>query len=431
MQGRKFIFCGLPWRVWLLLGLTIGLVEGRPVWAQEGVRMHQRAISPSLSSPVNRMDRNFGRVGTVGVETHGFQYDRNPGNVSSVNRNRGLGRAGRRQPRMRNARSPMGRGMLNRTRPNVGRNRLLGQNRGYNDLSQNTGLAISTYGSRLLSDLEKATFAGRSRYENVYQYPGRIGIVSTKYAYRGAPELVAKRSNSTSEISLSQEKEDLSIPAPKVSLQERVKKDLSSRRKVYKIRAMEAFKAGHYHRACSQLELAIATIVDEYDEKMYFKLVYMYASIAGEQYAEALSTLYWVLSEDPITGGLRNPQVLNRVSDVGSFYGHQDEYVSQSRKLIAFLETQPRESQIVGLRAILAWGAGDRVEATFHARQILDIEESDIEKSKRWSRLYEMMQQAQQVSQAEQSEQAHEPVSSESSLLGVGQSAAQAGEESP
>lgn len=415
MSEDVFSIHRFSWRIVFLSSLAFGVVQGRFVWAQRGSALTQRSVSPSQASPSNRLLQSFGRVGGSYYDTQHFQYKRSVNDLSTTGFNPAARDRARRQSAAQRGRSGsmMGGRMSNWAGQRMRGSSLLGRQRGYSGLFRGTRLAIPSHGGQLLSSVGRATFKGWSRYQNAFQYPRELGVVATKYAYWGAPEFVAKRSESTSQINLGQEQEDVTIPAPKISLQERVKNNLSSRRKVYEIRAKEAFKAGDYHRACAQLELALATIVDEYDEQMYLKLVHIYASIASEQYNGAMRTIVWVASENPATGGLRNPQILNRFRNVGSFYGDREEYETHRQKLTTFLEAQPQGPKVLAMRAFLAWGVGDVAEATFYARQILDsnapvAEGADV--INRLRRLHEMMQQAQQVSQAKETESTYVPV---------------------
>jgi len=389
-----------------LLGLVFVLIGGRVAWAQWNP-------TPSSNSPSSMLERNFGRLGgrlgSSGASTPAFTMGRDPAGVASVSggsvsRNWGRGRP--RAPRMGGASSRGGRGQL------------LGRRSGYGSQLPAGGFGARPRRGTFLNQVGAATFQGVTPRMALYPYRRELGKVSTRYASWGAPELVAKRSNPKSQITLSQENGNISIPAPRVTLQERVKNRLSGRRQVYEVRAMEAFKAGRYQEACSQLKLAGATIVDESEKQLYLKLVFMYASIASQQFAEALNALVWVLGEDPTTGGLRNPQVLNRVRDVRSFYGQPDDYIAHNRRLESFIDQQAEVPAAMALRAMMAWGRKDAADATFLARQLAHASGPESP----WSRLYEMIQQAQQGSGAKNAERVREPVPAGSPPLEFGES---------
>jgi len=398
-----------------LLGLVFVLLGGRVAWAQW-------ANKPSLDSPSSRMDRDFGRIGgRFGSPAQAFTVSRNPANVASlsadsVSRNWGRGR--RRASATGIARPRVGGGRLFGRGGMISRGRMSSRRSGYGLPPQTGAFRARPYRGRFLTQVGAATFRGVGRPMGLYPYREQLRRTSVRYSSWGAPELVAKRSNPKSQVSLSGEDEGVSIPSPRLTSQERVKNHLSGRRQVYEARAMEAFKAGRYQEACSQLTLAGKTIVDESEQQMYLKLVFMYACIASQQFAEALNALVWVLDEDPTTGGLRNPQVLNRVDDVSSFYGHPDDYIAHNRHLEKFIDQASKAPEAMALRTMVAWGRGDVADATFYARQLADAGGPE----SRWPRLYEMIQQAQQGSRAEKTAPAREPVPARSPPLEVGES---------
>ena len=99
-----------------LLGLVFVLVRGRVAWAQW-------ADKPSLNSPSNRLDRDFGRLRSrLGAPTQAFTVSRDPANVASlsadsVSRNWGRGRRRASETGI--------------ARPRVGGGRMIGRRSGY------------------------------------------------------------------------------------------------------------------------------------------------------------------------------------------------------------------------------------------------------------------------------------------------------------
>ncbi len=190
----------------------------------------------------------------------------------------------------------------------------------------------------------------------------------------GAPELLARRTQTDSQVDLTAAAEDTPtvepIPVPRLTLEQLVKNRLDGRGEVYEIQAREAFKAGRYQEASSQFALAAATSLGDPASRLPRQLAVVYASLATQQFAEALNALLAVLVETEATGLPVAAAAFNQFRDVSTLYGDPRGYVTHAQVVDQFVGSQPRDPTFLALRAMAAWGRGDVNSAIPFARAL-------------------------------------------------------------
>jgi len=192
-----------------------------------------------------------------------------------------------------------------------------------------------------------------------------------------------------------------------MSLQQLVRNRLMASREVYESQARQAMRDGHYQEAVDQFDLAQEAAREEPDERAYLKLGYVFASIASQQFIQAANALAWYLSPDPSTGTLCDPRALNRLRDVRSLYGHQEDIDRHSQAVDSLMAQNPNLVEGMALQALMAWGRGDAPGAQFLARRVATIAQNtartvgeaagSTEVYLRWARLQDMMQKAEEL----------------------------------
>jgi hypothetical protein len=176
------------------------------------------------------------------------------------------------------------------------------------------------------------------------------------------------------------------------------------------MRAKQALKAGDYLKACDELVLADASVMNAPDLRVYVKLLFMYTCIAAQQYDEAFNAISWILSRDPKEGGSSVPVMLNRFRDVPSMYARSQDYTDRGTELDQHMTKQNTQSLsgFVTLKAMIAWGKNDTSTAKYYARMLADQSKQLMLTNKsreqdalysRWLRLQDYMQLADQGGQ--------------------------------
>jgi len=233
---------------------------------------------------------------------------------------------------------------------------------------------------------------------------------AARYASWGSPELVVRRAGSGTAIRLSgtSVSEDDSIeagetiPARKVTLQERVEKRLSARSRVFEAQALTAFREGRYQEACDQVMLAEGSAMNDLENRVYLRMFHVYTSIAAREYSQAINSLYWLLKQQSDEGRVACAKALNRFRDIQSFYGHAADYSLHTRDLELYLAR--RSGDMIALQAIWAWGAGDVTNAKWHAQRLIEAVEKRIAEQREagrvatsaWLRFVDVIKEAEQ-----------------------------------
>lgn len=135
------------------------------------------------------------------------------------------------------------------------------------------------------------------------------------------------------------------------------------RRKGYEAKAKAAFKAGDYRTAANILTLAELVERDNQAERARIRLIMLFAHVASEEYAQAASVLSWLSTPDLVTG---QPQGLPAFHDPGEIlglYGSRTDFARQQTAVRMLSLTSSTRYDLVALNAMMAWVAGDMVEA--------------------------------------------------------------------
>jgi hypothetical protein len=231
-----------------------------------------------------------------------------------------------------------------------------------------------------------------------------------RYASWGSPEIVEKRQDLASPTTRPAGGQDAAATTPKLTMEDLVRNQLTTRREIHEARARQALKAGDYQKACDELVLADASVMNAPDLRVYLKLLFVYACIAAQQYDEAFNAISWILSRDPKEGGSSVPVMLNRFRDVPSMYARLKDYTDRGIELDQQMTKRDVQSSpaSAALKAIMAWGKNDASTAKYYARMLADhvkqlmLADKSREQNTmytRWLRLQDYMQLADQGGQ--------------------------------
>jgi len=195
------------------------------------------------------------------------------------------------------------------------------------------------------------------------------------------------------------------VPPAKMTMRELVEGRLKARRTLFEAQALEAFKAGRYQEACSQLTLADAAAMSDPDQRVYLRLLHVYACIAAAEYIQAANSIYWVLQRSPEDGGSACPAMLNRFRNIRALYGRPGDYLRHGQALDQYVAEHRNWPDTAMLEAMWAWGQGDAVNAKWHARRFADFMDKLLAKRAEagekvkfkvhWHRLAELFEEAQ------------------------------------
>jgi hypothetical protein len=169
-------------------------------------------------------------------------------------------------------------------------------------------------------------------------------------------------------------------------LDQLVKNYIGGHRESYLNQGWAAFKQGQYRQAGELFSMAEAVSMDDVQARTEVKIAILHASDASSQYAVAINTLKWLLSDDPHTGEIRDAHFLNRLSNVESRYGNKTDYAAHIRELEDVAIANATSFEFKGLRAVVLWTKNDRARAMFYAKDLTTTGKPP------WSRLYSLMQ---------------------------------------
>ena len=386
----------LPWAVLLLSGVPVA--HAQITTGGVGAR------SPSLQSPATRLVRNFGNA-TFG-QAKGFSMDRSKEPPAQIRSPAPLGSGLGRSYGGGAARRPSG--LAGGFNPGAfaGGTRLLGMPNGLG--MQLTSLRGTRPGT-LLNALNHMTSSGYDpRFRGSQTAMDRA---QERFASWGSPEMVAKREEPSFPTTRPAGGEDAAATAPKLTMEDLVRNQLSARREIHEMRARQFLKAGDYQPACDELALADASVMNAPDTRVYLKLLFAYACIAAQQYDEALNAISWVLSRDPKDGGNSVPVMLNKFRDVPSMYASLKDYTDRGIELDQYLTRQDIRNSPApsALKAMMAWGKNDASNAKYYARLLADqvkqlfLADKTLEQNvwyMRWFRLQDYIQLADQGGQS-------------------------------
>lgn len=171
---------------------------------------------------------------------------------------------------------------------------------------------------------------------------------------------------------------------PQVPLEQVVRDYIDGRRAIYLEQGWQQFKAGKYRAACDLFRLADTTLADSPARALEVKFALLIGGFGAGQLALANNALVWLLTDDPRTGQIRDPDLLQRLEGMESYYDNRADFTEQFRATERAAMAANAGPEIQALRAVLLWGRKDRIGAIFHAKALADA-------GLPWSRLSQIM----------------------------------------
>jgi hypothetical protein len=176
------------------------------------------------------------------------------------------------------------------------------------------------------------------------------------------------------------------IAPPQVTVADLVSNYVQSRRQAYLDAGWERFKAGQYREALDQFSLADGVTTDDAAARAEVRAAMIAAAVAAQQPLRAVTSLGWLLTDDPRTGQFRGENFLEHLSKLSERYGKPEDFTEHVR-FVEHLANVSGTTESQALRAVMLWSRGDRTNAMFYAREILKGE-----KQQPWTRLIGLME---------------------------------------
>jgi hypothetical protein len=156
--------------------------------------------------------------------------------------------------------------------------------------------------------------------------------------------------------------------ASEVRLADMVSRQLAARRQLHMDNGWEAFKKQRYEKAYGLFNLAEGVSLDSPTDRAEARLAMVYASVAAEQYAQALGALGWLVGTYPRLATSSDRPFSSLIPDLRARYGPGQDLTDHLRALSRFvLESEKAHTSASAADAARAGG----VKAQAKALQIL------------------------------------------------------------
>jgi len=341
--------------VWVLMGLFGSVAQGQ---------LSYRAVRPSEQT-IYSLDRTLGRL-SYGISNGGGFFNSKPVVTATPDP---TNIASWRRPSL--SRSP---GFRTLPQP-------------FGDVRPQGQIRQGIFGRRLPVGGDPTFVALGGKLPALPEYTReRPGLLLRPTGGGGTTEAVAVRREVQLTTTAPAFTETPEIAPPQVTVAELVANYVQNRRQAYLNAGWERFREGQYREALDQFTLADGVTTDDMAARMEVRTAILAAAVAAHQPLRAVTSLAWLLSDDPRTGQFRGEGFLEQLANLSQRYGTPEDFTEHVRYVETLANTtQTTESQ--ALRAVMLWSRGDRTNAMFYARELLKSE-----KQQPWTRLIGLME---------------------------------------